>query len=355
MLFRYAFTLTCVVAFLLNVRTPAHSNETDWVHPSDFLGWEEVPDEQAEAFELSQTAGNEPVEPESPPRLINATLQSPIVDTTLADDDGGVVMPISRQQLDRVATNAWQILPDGLMYRSYLAGEKEPRFASQWLWEKDRGRIWEAVVGGRWGLLRKGTDDPDPEGFQFDVVGAAFVRIDPVHDSDLEAADFNAGFFGTWHYGQWRYKFGYTHYSCHVGDEFMIRNPTYIRHNYVRDSLVLGTTYDVTKELQLYGEIGAALNHNGGAQLIELQYGAQYSPHEDTGFRGAPFAAINGHSRQEFNFCTSVNVEAGWAWRNGQSGRLFRVGLQHYNGPAMQWSFVHQFESLTGFACWFDY
>ncbi|MGD0899074.1 MAG: hypothetical protein ABR915_14640, partial [Thermoguttaceae bacterium] len=28
---------------------------------------------------------------------------------------------------------AWQVLPDGLMYRSYLAGLEESRMASQWV------------------------------------------------------------------------------------------------------------------------------------------------------------------------------------------------------------------------------
>ena len=250
----------------------------------------------------------------------------------------------------------WQLLPDGLLYHSYLAGEKEPRFASQWLWDKDRGRIWEAVVGGRWGLVRKGTPGPNGEGFQFDIEGAAFVRIDPEEESDLEAADFRAGFIGTWRTGPWRTKFGYYHISCHLGDEFVIKNPTFNRMNYVRDSLLFGMMYDINPGLQVYGEIAAALNANGGAEPIELQFGVQYFPACATGIKGAPFAAINGHLRQEFDFGGSVNAEAGWAWRGLQNDHLFRVGVQHYNGPSMQWSFVDtRYESLTGIGMWYDF
>jgi hypothetical protein len=36
----------------------------------------------------------------------------------------------------------WQVLPDGLIYRSYLAGVKEPRFASQWVHDVRQGWLW---------------------------------------------------------------------------------------------------------------------------------------------------------------------------------------------------------------------
>ncbi len=254
-----------------------------------------------------------------------------------------------------VTSNGWQLLPDGLLYHSYLAGEKEPRFASQWMSERDRGMIWEAVVGGRWGLFRKGGEGPDAEGFQFDVIGAAFVRIDPEEESDLEAADFNAGFLGTWHYGRWRYKLGYSHYSCHLGDEYIIKNPGITRYNYVRDSILVGTMFDITPKLQVYGEMYVALGTSGGAEPFEFQFGTQYSPAQSTGLRGAPFWAVNGHVFQENNFNGSVNAQAGWAWKSDKSGRLFRFGVQHYNGTSMQWSLVGRYENMTGMGIWFDY
>jgi hypothetical protein len=215
--------------------------------------------------------------------------------------------------------------------------------------------VWEAIVGGRWGLFRHGTSGPDGQGFQFDVIGAAFVRIDPEQEDDLEAADFNAGFLGTWHYGKWRYKLGYNHYSSHLGDEFLIRNPGFHRRNYVRDSILFGVMYDITPKLQIYGESAYAVGVSDGAEPWEFQVGVQYAPAQATGIRGAPFMAVNGHLREEYDFGGSVNAQLGWAWRGGKSNRLFRIGAQHYNGPSMQWSFVNRYENMTGFGAWFDY
>ncbi len=118
------------------------------------------------------------------------------------------------------------MLPEGLLYRSYLAGEKEPRFQFVPMVERDRGLIFEAALGGRAGLLRYGNASAiRPEGWQFDIEGAVFARVDPEEESDLEAADFRAGFLSTWRYGGNAWKAGYYHLSSHVGDEFLIKNP----------------------------------------------------------------------------------------------------------------------------------
>ncbi|SFI16459.1 DUF1207 domain-containing protein [Planctomicrobium piriforme] len=354
---RLLTSLTCWL-ILSVVPLGVACGETDWIKSGSFV---ELPesfdgaDFESDLFRDSELSADAESRSEETgiQRTSLVTLQNEMV--TEEEGEAPLVLPVSGAELSRVASPAWQILPDGLLYHSYLAGEKEPRFASQWLWDKNRGMVWEAVVGGRWGLVRKGGEGPDAQGFQFDVIGAAFVRIDPEEEDDLEAADFNAGFVGTWHYGKWRYKVGYTHYSCHLGDEYIIKNPGVTRYNYVRDSLLAGVTYDITPNFQIYGEIADALNHNGGAQPLELQFGTQWAPRYETGFRGAPFAAVHGHLRQEFNVIGSVNFETGWAWFNPDSGRMFRVGFQHYNGPSMQWSLVGRYENMTGIGMWFDY
>ncbi|HEY2838736.1 MAG TPA: hypothetical protein VGJ26_06295, partial [Pirellulales bacterium] len=60
---------------------------------------------------------------------------------------------------------SWQALPTGLMYRSYLAGVKEPRIGSSWMTSTqgpfkdqslttiDPGTVWDSTLGARVGLL----------------------------------------------------------------------------------------------------------------------------------------------------------------------------------------------------------
>ena len=250
----------------------------------------------------------------------------------------------------------WRVLPVGVMYKSYLAGEKEPRIQSTWLTNRQGNLVWETALGGRYSFLRYGTSDPvRPEGWEIAFEGAALPRVDPkAPSSPLIAVDYRIGLLSTWRQGPNAFKAGYYHLSSHLGDEFLLSNPGFVRLNYVRDSAIVGWTHDLTPEAQVYGEVAYAFNHEDGALPLEFQYGIQYSPRVP-GLYGAPFGGINGHTRQDFNYETSINVVAGWQWWGEQSNHTFRVGLQYYDGPAMQYSFVNKHETLIGWGLWFDY
>ncbi len=254
------------------------------------------------------------------------------------------------------ASSMWQVMPSGLMYRSYLAGFKEPRIANVWNRDSQGRDVMESTLGARVGVLRYGSVGAyRPQGWQFDVEGAALTRVLPgTNSTELEAVDFRVGLLSTWSDGPWHVKAGYYHLSSHLGDEFVIANPLFPRLNYVRDSLISGVTYELTDNWQTYGEIAYAIGREDGAEPLEFQYGIQYSPLA-FGLRGAPFAAINGHTRQDFDYITSLTVQAGWQWRGSESQRLFRVGVQYYDGPALQWSFAGRNETLIGGGLWVDF
>ena len=254
-------------------------------------------------------------------------------------------------------SNEWHLLPGTLLYHAYLAGEKEPRIGLSVLSDSKKGWLWESALGGRVGILRRGDLGLYPaNAWQIDLEGAALARVSPSEASaPLQATDYRIGIQWTKRTGPIAYKAGYYHISSHAGDEYLIANPTFKRINYVRDSLVFGVTRDVIPDAQVYGEIGYAIGADGGAEPLEFQFGAQYNPIRDTGLRGAPFAAVNVHLRQEVDFGGGINVMAGWRWRNAENGRLLRVGLQYYNGKSIQYEFFDQSQQLIGYGVWFDY
>ena len=250
----------------------------------------------------------------------------------------------------------WYILPAGILYPSYIAGEKEPRMGAAWLVEKDRGSVLEESIGGRMGLLRYGTPGAiNPQGFQWDLEAAALLRQDPEFDLDVEAADFRIGSVLTWKRGPTATKFGYYHLSSHLGDEYVLRNPGFNRINYVRDALLLGVRQHLRPDLQIYGEVAYSFHTDGGAEPLELQFGMEYHGVDGTNRTSAPFAAINGHLREEFDFGGSVNIIAGWEWRGRYSNRRFRLGGQYYNGKEIQWSFFNESVSFAGVGVWYDF
>jgi hypothetical protein len=247
-----------------------------------------------------------------------------------------------------------QLLPNGILYKAYLAGIKESRMATTFEHLDGYGWIWETTLGGRVGLFRFGTSDAvRPEGFQIDLEGSAMPRLNLDHQRDMIAADFRGGVPITYGIGRWQSKLAFYHLSSHLADEFMIANPTFRRVNYSRDVLVLGQSYYLTDALRIYGEAGWAWYSDVG-EPWEFQAGVDYSPLV-FGPGGAPFAAVNVMSRQEVDFGGNVVVQAGWQWRGcGRSG-ILRIGGQYYNGKSSQFQLYDFNENRYGFGIWYDF
>jgi len=248
----------------------------------------------------------------------------------------------------------WQVAPEGLLYPTYMAG-REPRIASVLTHERTLGWMWNAALGGRVGLLRYGTEGNYPyEGWQLDVEGAAFPRLDIEREVDLVSCDFRGGLVSTTRRGVWESKFGYYHLSAHLGDEYMVAYPSATRINYVRESLLLGLAFYLNPNLRLYSEAGWAFHDDGGAKPWELQFGIDFCSTEPTGFRGSPFFAINAHLREENDYGGNMTVQTGWQWR-GQSGRKIRLGMHYFNGKSDQCQFYNQSEEQIGGGVWYDF
>lgn len=250
---------------------------------------------------------------------------------------------------------AWHLLAPGLVWRSYLAGVKEPRLASYW--NSNRGHpLWDLTLGGRVSLVRYGTLDPLlPRGFEVQLEGAAFPRLDPNAGSSLQSADFRFGIPLVYARGPWEFKFAYYHLGTTLAGQFMLNNPGVMPNNYRRDALVAGAAYRWTPDLRLYAEAGWGFQLDGGARPWEFQFGVDYSPIAPMGFRPAPFFAVNGYVREDVNYGGSFVAQSGFQWRGAFSGNLLRLGVQYFNGKSLQFQFFRQFEQQIGIGLWYDY
>jgi len=251
----------------------------------------------------------------------------------------------------------WQVLPDGLIYRSYLAGVREPRISTVLLDERGNGALWDTTLGGRVGFLRHGTQHPArPEGWQLDIEGAAFPRLLTGVERDLASVDFRFGVPLTYGAGPWSAKLALYHLSSHVGDEYLEKNHDTARVNYVRDAAVLGLAYRPHEDWRLYAEAGWAFHMAGGAEPWEFQFGAEFSPARANGFRGSPFVAVNAHLQEEVSYGGNFTAQAGWQWRGADSGSLLRAGVHYLTGHSNQYQFFQRdSEQQIGAGLWYDF
>ncbi|TWT88465.1 hypothetical protein Mal64_19470 [Pseudobythopirellula maris] len=252
----------------------------------------------------------------------------------------------------------WEIMPDGLIYRSYQAGPRESRLALHQISNSTplgEETLWDATLGGRRGLLRYGNGDSfRPQGWQLDIEGATIVRLNLDNDRDVDSSDFRFGVPLTYGSGNWQYKTGYYHLSSHLGDEFIARTPGATRINYVRDAIILGASYNPNPCWRLYGETAYAFFTAGGAEPWEFQFGAEYSRPGMTGIYGTPFFATNAHLREETDFSGDWTAQTGWLWR-GATGSTMRLGLHYMNGKSTQYQFFNRNEEQIGLGIWYDF
>lgn len=300
------------------------------------------------------TASNLTLNPPTGPVIISSQPLS------LGPLDGASAQPVGVYAPNISGAEAfwsWQLLPEGLIYRPYMAGVHEARISGVFYGDHNGAGQLDVTLGGHVPILRLGSlGATHIQGWQLDIEGAAFPRLNLMEDWDVDATDFRFGVPLTWGRGAWQTKFAYYHLSSHLGDERAIREPSTLmrRINYSRDALVLGVSHYPIPAVRLYGEAGYAYATDGGTEPWEFQFGADISPPGPTGVRGAPFVALNGHLREEVNFGGNFVLQAGWLWR-GETGRALRTGLHYYNGKSNQFQFFNQFEEQIGFGIWYDY
>ncbi len=254
------------------------------------------------------------------------------------------------------ARNEWILLPDGLLWHSYLAGPQEPRMSAILCGDEKGNYFWDATLGGRVGFLRYGTPGAkDPHGWQWDLEGAVITRMDLLNQMDVESVDYRFGTELTWAEGPWAMKAGYFHISSHAGDEYLIRNPTFDRINYVTESLIYGISNRPIQPVRLYGEVAYALHRSGGARPFQFQTGAEWTPAPSRPKRLAPFAAANLGFFEATEFHMQTTLQVGWSYLGPQSGRRLRFGLQYGDGPSNQFEFFRRSQEYLGCGIWFDY
>jgi hypothetical protein len=248
---------------------------------------------------------------------------------------------------------SWQVLPDGLMFKDYLASNEEARFGTDLSHSKQIGWTWDSSLGAHVGFIRYGTQDPAwPEGWQLDGEGVALVRLDS--SRSIVSSDFRFGIPLTRREGPWEFKFGYYHISSHLGDLYIESHPGIERINFKREQLVFGVAYRPIPDLRFYAEANWAFVEDGGSRPWEFQFGVDYSPAQPNGFWGAPFAAFNGKLEQDLDYSGNFTFEAGWQWR-GPTGHTLRTGLEYFNGYSYQRQFYNDFQSFIGAGIWYDF
>lgn len=250
-----------------------------------------------------------------------------------------------------------QLLPQGLMYPSYLAGRKEPRLQSIITYDDDYGTLWDITLGGRAPIFRYGTTDVvRPEGWELELEGAALLRLDWERNRNLAATDYRAGVPLVYGTKRWQFKTGYYHVSSHLGDNYLMDNfrP---RVHYSRDSVLFGFAFTPTDAVRMYAEADLAFHTGETTDPLEFQFGFEYSPQFNpnmSNWAALPFLATHAHLYEERDFGGYFTAQLGLQWRSATNA-LMRVGFEYFNGGDDLYQFHHNHQCKYGFGFWYDF
>ena len=136
--------------------------------------------------------------------------------------------------------NSWsdhwlRVAPPSLLWQPPLANPREPRMSAKAL-RIESENVFDAAVGGQFGLLRISPDRCPDEGFQLDLFAAVFSRF---RDGDLSALDYRFGVPLTYATGCWQFKLAYEHTRNRIQGDVLTLSPD-AANEFRREEAVVG-------------------------------------------------------------------------------------------------------------------
>ena len=211
-------------------------------------------------------------------------------------------------------------------------------------------------VGGEFGLLRWEAADPTSINVQLDLIAGMDGQFDLDHSLDNIGWDGNYGLQASTRLSpEWAVKLGLVHTSSHIGDEFEKRTGIQ-RIGYSRDELMVGVRRDFGHDVAVYGEVG--YGYDLSVQELQepgrLQTGLDFDPAlAATGRRTGWFAGLDLSATEERDWRIDVAVKAGRTFR--LEDRVWRLGLELYDGRPNMGEFFQDTESHVALGAWLDF
>lgn len=188
-------------------------------------------------------------------------------------------------------------------------------------------------LGGQFGLVRWRPGTSDDWALQLSLEGGFNGQFDASNEYDSIGWDGIYGLTGTAAASSGlALKLGAKHTSSHLGDEYLIATDR-PRINYTREEVIGGVSWEATRLLRLYGELGWAWRLRA-PELMEpwrAQAGAELTGRGLFGSEHAGwFVALDLSTWEERDWRLDVSTEAGLSYQTGD--RRWRAGVGFRDG-----------------------
>jgi hypothetical protein len=186
-----------------------------------------------------------------------------------------------------------------------------------------------------------------------------FGQFDLDHSLDNIGWDGLYGLVFSWGNGDGlALKFGTSHDSSHVGDEYTQNTGIGRVVGYTREEFVLGVSRSFAKKWRAYVEAGRAY-HLSNRELMEpwrAQVGMEYESRGNFwGGRMGWYVATDNSFYQESDWHGSTAAQIGFVLPFDDIGRRYRLGVEYYRGRSMIGEFFQDNETYVALGTWLDF
>lgn len=245
-------------------------------------------------------------------------------------------------------------LPEQAMFAPLLADPRQPRFSVSY----QRYEIYEepfnagsVAFGEYFGLAsgflgKKGSS-------QIGIQGAVFALFNLDGPSnDLVNADYWIGVPISYRRGRDSYLLRFYHQSSHLGDEYLLGNPTVTRINLSYEDVELLGSYE-WEHTRVYGGGGYILNSEPAIARSHVRLGAEWvRPRAVKGLD--MIVGTDMQASAELDWSLNRAYQAGFELRRGVNRRV-RLMFEHFNGHSPHGQFFREKLRYNGFGLYFGF
>ncbi len=200
----------------------------------------------------------------------------------------------------------------------------------RWLDVWGHGDVQISIESGIWSVF---DIDPPPPRIQ--------------SGTELKNTDFYVGIPLTYAINAWSMRFRIYHISSHLGDEFLVNNPGFIRVNPSMEAVDFFASYQAIRALRLYAGVGAIFHsdHSFPMKPLYFEYGGEFrfcgSKFIQQRLYGTFFIAAHFRSDAYIHYDFDGTFVGGYEWSKLQGiGRKFRVFIEYHKGFSLEGQFM---------------
>ena len=235
-----------------------------------------------------------------------------------------------------------------VLFPPLIANPWEPEYSIAYRWfDKTLAKNLIAVsLGDIFPIFRWFNVFPAHGDLQIDIAACVWADFDMDPDNtpndewaELITTDYILSIPISYAFNKWAFRLRPYHISSHLGDEFLVNNPGFLRVNPSFEAIDFMTAYQLTDGFRLYIGPGFIL-HSDKSYNMKTFYAELGAEWRFTGLRmhyhrlyGAPFVAVDLQLWEVVNFRPSGTAQLGYEWSKLQgAGRKVRLFLEYHNG-----------------------